>query len=138
MTPVFVDSSFWIARLAQHDERHRIAVATSREFEPSRLVTTAFVLAEVLNAFSSRGPLQRRAAADFANRVRRDNAVRCIEVDSELLSPGIALYRNRPDKYWSLTDCVSFAVMTEMKIAEALTFDGDFTQAGFVALPRTR
>ena len=47
---------------------------------------------------------------------------------------GLELFGARPDKDWSLTDCISFAVMRERELTEALTADGNFTQAGFVAL----
>ena len=49
---------------------------------------------------------------------------------------GIALYAERPDKDWSLTDCISFVVMREMDISEALTGDRHFEQAGFTVLLR--
>ena len=38
------------------------------------------------------------------------------------------------DKKWSLTDCVSFLVMKEENIEEALSADKHFTQAGFKIL----
>jgi predicted nucleic acid-binding protein len=44
------------------------------------------------------------------------------------------LYRGRPDKEWSLTDCISFVVMGERSLTEALTSDHHFEQAGFTAL----
>jgi hypothetical protein len=47
---------------------------------------------------------------------------------------GLALYRARPDKEWSLTDCISFVVMGERSLTEALTSDHHFEQAGFAAL----
>jgi len=47
---------------------------------------------------------------------------------------GLALYISRPDKDWSLTDCISFVVMKERGLTGALTADHHFEQAGFVAL----
>jgi uncharacterized protein len=46
----------------------------------------------------------------------------------------LELFRNRPDKEWGLVDCISFVVMTEKGIAQALTADQHFNQAGFKAL----
>lgn len=52
----------------------------------------------------------------------------------ELHNRSIKLYASRPDKQWSLTDCISFEVMRREGITEALTGDHHFEQAGFVAL----
>jgi uncharacterized protein len=41
---------------------------------------------------------------------------------------------SRRDKEWSLTDCISFVVMKERGLTEALTADHHFEQAGFKAL----
>ena len=60
--------------------------------------------------------------------------VKIVAPDQALLDRGLALYRARPDKDWSLTDCISFVVMEREKIAEALTADHHFEQAGFLAL----
>jgi predicted nucleic acid-binding protein len=49
---------------------------------------------------------------------------------------GMDLYERRPDKDWSLTDCISFIVMKEKKLTEALTTDHHFEQAGFAVLLR--
>jgi predicted nucleic acid-binding protein len=54
--------------------------------------------------------------------------------DGATFVQGVELYRNRSDKDWSLTDCISFVVMTREGITEALTADRDFEQAGFKAL----
>jgi predicted nucleic acid-binding protein len=53
---------------------------------------------------------------------------------TELFEAGIDLYSRRPDKEWSLTDCISFVVMQERGITEALTGDYHFVQAGFSIL----
>ena len=45
-------------------------------------------------------------------------------------------YATRPDQTWSLTDCASFLIMEERNITEALAYDRDFEQAGFIALLR--
>ena len=51
-----------------------------------------------------------------------------------LFEKGRELYIRRPDKEWSLTDCISFVVMQEQGLSEALTGDHHFEQAGFKAL----
>jgi hypothetical protein len=46
----------------------------------------------------------------------------------------VELYAERPDKGWSLTDCIFFVVMRQQGIIQALTGDHHFEQAGFSAL----
>ena len=47
---------------------------------------------------------------------------------------GVGLFASRPDKHWSLTDCISLVVMEELGLSEAMTADHHFEQAGYVAL----
>ena len=51
------------------------------------------------------------------------------------LADGLS-YVRRPDKAWSLTDCISFVVMTDRGLTEALTGDHHFEQARFHDLLR--
>jgi uncharacterized protein len=57
-----------------------------------------------------------------------------VAASSELLKRGLALYDGRPDKEWQLSDCISFVVMEDEGITDALTGDRHFEQAGFQAL----
>jgi predicted nucleic acid-binding protein len=57
-----------------------------------------------------------------------------VPLDSRLLQRGLDLFAKRADKDWSVTDCASFVVMQDEGIAEALTGDSHFTQAGFKVL----
>jgi len=57
-----------------------------------------------------------------------------VPANVETFEKGVELYDARPDKEWSLTDCISFVVMSEEQITEALTSDHHFEQAGFTAL----
>jgi len=60
--------------------------------------------------------------------------VKCVSVDAAIFAGGLDLYRERPDKDWSLTDCISFVIMRQQQITDALTADLHFVQAGFRAL----
>jgi predicted nucleic acid-binding protein len=66
--------------------------------------------------------------------VEQNPFVRIIPPSDEQYARGFDLYRRRPDKEWSLTDCISFVVMAEEGLTEALTGDKHFEQAGFAAL----
>jgi len=60
--------------------------------------------------------------------------VKLIAADTVTFNAGLDLYRQRVDKDWSLTDCISFAVMQRMSLIDALTTDHHFEQAGFNVL----
>ncbi len=72
----------------------------------------------------------RRVLAD----IEANPADMIVPANAETFEKGVELYHERPDKQWSLTDCISFVVVTEEGIAEALTGDHHFEQAGFTAL----
>lgn len=131
MSPVFADTSFYAACLSPRDAHHAqaIQIASVNKFT---VLTTEFVLVELANLFSK---LQRRAAAiRLIEQVRNDSDTIIYSATSELLQRGFELYSQRPDKEWSLTDCISFVIMADHGVTDALTSDGDFVQAGFTAL----
>jgi predicted nucleic acid-binding protein len=99
------------------------------------LVTTHAVLAEVGDSFSR--PPYRVAATRLLRALQRDSTVLVLPIDSELFSRGYQLFVDRPDKSWGLTDCISFALMQERDIHDALSADQHFEQAGFRALLRS-
>ena len=97
-----------------------------------RLVTTRAILVEIGNWFST----QRTIAVRLLESLEKDPNLEIVELTPDLYQKAFSLYRQRPDKEWGLTDCISFVVMTDQKITEALTSDEHFQQAGFVALMR--
>jgi predicted nucleic acid-binding protein len=99
-------------------------------------VTTAWVLTEVADAMAA--PPNRPLFLRLIEGFRTLRIVEVVPATPELFDRGIELYGRRPDKSWSLTDCISFVVMTERDITEALTGDHHFEQAGFRALLRER
>ena len=133
MKTVFADTSFFLASLNPDDELHDQAIALSREVPALRL-TTAFVLLEVANAMSRAG--QRPQFVEFYTRLKKHSRVRIVPISQELFDRGYDLYATRKDKDWSLTDCISFIVMSDAGLSDALSHDHHFEQAGYTALLR--
>ena len=73
-------------------------------------------------------------AAGFIRQAFNTPNITVATVDRELFNSGLALYENRTDKPWGLTDCISFAIMAQDKLVLAATADKHFVQAGFRAL----
>ena len=134
MRHVFVDTAAWIALVSKRDALHPAAQQVTSDLRSQRaqLTTTEFVLVEVANALST--PSTRLQAVKLIDGLRQLPAVRIITASQELFDDGLALYRNRPDKEWSLTDCTSFVVMQRERITQAFTSDRHFEQAGFTKL----
>jgi len=136
MKTLFADTGYWIATLYPQDPLHDIAKVVSQRLFPFRVVTTAWVLNELLNAFSKKDRRVRQLAAAFVESLQNDPNVEIIPATSQLFDRALKLYRDRPDSAWSHTDCISFCVMSDRQIREALAHDRHFEQAGFIALLR--
>jgi len=77
---------------------------------------------------------RRNAFLELLELLRESSDAKIIPPSEELFERGVELFRQRPDKDWPLTDCISFAAMKDEGITEALTGDHYFEQAGFRAL----
>jgi predicted nucleic acid-binding protein len=97
--------------------------------------TTDEILTEFMTFFSA-NPWQRRRAAATARSLLSNPDVRVIPQSRESFLAGMSLYAARPDKGYSLTDCISMETMRREGISEALTNDRHFEQEGFHALFR--
>lgn len=133
MTRTFVDTFYYLALLNEADAAHGRAVAAS-ETRRGRFVTTAWVLTEVADALCV--PPNRSAFTGLLAALRDDPFTKIVAADDNLFGLGVDLYARRPDKAWSLTDCISFVVMADRELTDALTGDRHFEQAGFRALLR--
>jgi hypothetical protein len=124
----FADSYHFIALLSVWDDAHERAVELSRELT-GEIVTTDAVLLELADGFSAPG--LREGAAIYIRDLWRSAQTQVLPTDRPLLERALTLYASRADKDWSLTDCISFVVMQDEGIVEALTGDSHFKQAGF-------
>jgi len=131
---LFLDTVFIQALLNKHDQYH----VQARAFLPRVRVAvevwvTEAVLVEVGNALSA---VNRAAAVQFIQQCYNTANLRVVTVDTPLLNLALQLYSERPDKSWGLTDCISFIVMWDQGLIDAVTTDVHFVQAGFRALLR--
>ncbi len=131
MKPVFADTFYYLALLSPRDPAHAWAVSVTRKLR-GRLVTTAWVLMEVGDAMSL--PKNRELFAALLDGLKGNPRMTIVPASQELFDRGVAFFRQRPDKEWTLTDCVSFVVMADEGLTDALTGDHHFVQAGFRAL----
>jgi uncharacterized protein len=136
MTLVFADTFYWAALTSTEDAAHERAMAFSRSVRPDRIVTTDEVLAEYLAFFAGARPSVRAQAGSNVADLIRNPVVLVIPQSRESFLAGLNLYRARPDKGYSLTDCISMQTMRREGLTEILTNDRHFEQEGFHALFR--
>jgi len=122
---------YFVAFLNTKDNHHEQVRRLSRQLR-RRVVTTAWVMTEVADALSDLP--NRPLAGQLRRLVAASPFIRVMPPTEELFLAGFDLFEARPDKEWSLTDCISFVVMERERIAEALTGDHHFQQAGFATL----
>jgi len=131
MNVVFADTFFFIALLFENDEAHAQAQTIAAELA-GRIYTSVWVLTEVGDALAVPG--RRERFLPLLQFLRTNPLVTIVPMDQTLFDRGAALYDQRPDKAWSLTDCISFVIMQDNGLRDALTGDHHFGQAGFNAL----
>lgn len=136
MNEIFLDTSFTVAVVSSRDQLYKKANIWLNEIESSKipLVTTQAVLLEIGNALSKSA--FRQVGIGILNHYKNDPDTTIISLTDDLYNEAFELFSSRIDKEWGLVDCISFVVMSERNITEALTADEHFEQAGFHALLR--
>jgi predicted nucleic acid-binding protein len=131
MNCVFADTWFFLAALNRADANHARALAASRA-ERRHRVTTDWSIEEVGDALCRAS--NRDVFGRFYDWVHQHPATTIVPATRQLLDEGVRLFRHRPDKNWPLTDGISFVVMDDEGIHDALTGDRHFELTGFTAL----
>jgi len=131
MSRWFVDTYYLLALLSPEDEGHAKALAFASQIR-GRLFATQWVFTELLDGVADTA--YRSSAVEFLKTFTKEANVSVVPASNDWFTRGLKLYQDRPDKEWSLTDCISFLVMKDLGIQEALTADHHFAQAGFTAL----
>ena len=136
MNEVFADTSGWASHFLEKDRNHAKASTLITQWQQQNriVVTTNYVLSELVALLSSFHGQQRLAILNYIKTIRTADWVEILHVDKSLDEKAWQLLASRLDKKWSLVDAVSFVVMQERKLTEALTADRHFEQAGFVPL----
>jgi predicted nucleic acid-binding protein len=131
---VFIDTSGFYALLASEDDRHAEAAAYlhSAAARRTRFVTTDYVLDETATLLKARG--RSSLLVPFFDRIFSSRSCRIAWTDAERFQQTRLFFLKHRDQSWSFTDCLSFCVMSDHRIREALTKDRHFSAAGFLAL----
>src|SRR5919109_805643 len=126
---VFVDTSAWFAAVVPSDQNHFQAadwLATNSEI----LITTDYVIDEILTLLRARGERQR---ANLLGQKFFDGSIAEIYfLTEEDIREAWSIFEQFHDKSWSFTDCSSKVVIDVMNIAQAFAFDHHFNQFGTV------
>ena len=136
MNETFLDTAYPLALTVSDDSYHARALALAQRYSRSGapIVTTQAVLLEIGNALSK--TRYRSQAAALLKAFALNKQVTIVPLTEELFAKALALYEARPDKEWGLVDCVSFVVMRERDVTDALTSEEHYRQAGFLPLMR--
>jgi predicted nucleic acid-binding protein len=135
LAELFVDTSAWypLADAGHPDHAALADLLAERIHDGARVVTTNLVVAETHALLLRRGG--REPALRFLREVRSDPLVvetSTPEIERRAVDEWLGRYQ---DQTFTLTDAVSFVVMTDRGIREALALDRHFATAGFVRLP---
>lgn len=128
MKPVFADMFYWIALTSPAEAAYEQTNQVTED-----IVTIDEVLTEYLMFFSSASEYVRRKTANNVQKILRDSGVHVIPQTRESFLSGLDLYASRPDKGYSLTDCISMQTMRRGGLTQILTNDRHFEQEGFRA-----
>lgn len=137
MKPVFLDTSGLIAVLNADDQWNAQADAAWRSLIASNapMLTTSLVLIELGDGLARIH--HRQLAIELRDRLQASTRVEIIQITAEDEVRAWELFRDRSDKEWGMTDCVSFIVMQDREVTEAFSADRHFEQAGFHTLVKT-
>jgi predicted nucleic acid-binding protein len=138
MPDIFADTAGWGHLVDASQSFHSLAATVYRQArqEGRKLVTTNYILAELVALLTSPLRIHRSRLIEFITGIKTSPHIHIVHVDTTLDDQAWQLLTQRPDKTWSLVDCTSFVVMQREGLTEALTTDHHFAQAGFVPLLR--
>lgn len=137
MKKVFVDTVYWIANANPKDQWRQASENAREQLGNARLVTTEEILTEFLTALSKR-PRLRDMAVRVVRGILGNPNVKVIPQSRDSFQKGLRRYEERPDKGYSLQDCISMNAMDSESITEILTNDRHFEQDGYTVLMKRK
>ena len=131
---VLFDTSFIVALENRDDPSHERARNLDRELlaGDATLLLHWGILLEIGDGYARLG--RRPKGIELLKRFHQEQGYQIVSITDALLAAAIALYSERIDKDWGMTDCLSFVIMQQQGVTEPLTADRHFVQAGFEAL----
>jgi len=133
---IFIDTSAWYASEVEDDINHenaRIFLSGLASGKHGVAITTDYVLDETMTLLRIKKGLP--VALTFIDKIKKSKSIRVFWVSESIFDKALGIFRKTNDSRWSFTDCASFALMKDLSINKAFTFDSHFEQAGFQKLP---
>jgi uncharacterized protein len=125
----FVDTSYWVA-FSRARERHHEAARRIWLADAGPLVTSNLVVGETWTFINRRDGHDR--ATTFLDLIDRSPRIGVHAVTPNVEEDAWAWLRRHDERAYSFVDGTSFELMRQLRLREALAFDGDFSAAGYV------
>ncbi len=131
MTQVLTDTSYFVALYNHKDEFHKKVTEWAEIIETEGITChiTIPILFEVGDGFARLN--RRERGMDLIQNILHGSNFIVHAFSKALCEKALDIYVRSRDKEWGLTDCYSFQLMTEQRLADALTSDPHFRQYGF-------
>lgn len=128
---MLIDTSGFLCLYEKEEPHHERALAFY-DSAKARL-TTNYILTEYTALAQVRG-IPRLEIIKFSTRILDDEEIEIVWVDENQHRQAVELIEQREDKTYSLCDALSFILMRQRGISDALTTDKHFEQEGFTRL----
>ncbi len=130
MNKVFADTFYFIALANPFDSFHKQVTEVSKSNNYT-IFTSDEILIEFLTYFSAAKIFTKSKAIQITNFILSSQEICVLSQSRDSFLKGLELYKNRLDKGYSLTDCISMTRMKENNLNLVLTKDSHFKQEGF-------
>ena len=133
---IFIDTGAWYALDVEDEANHDKAREFLAEIANGKhgiAITTDYILDETMTLLQSRKG--HSIAVNFIDKIRKSKSIRIFWVNESIFDKALVIFRKSADSKWSFTDCTSFALMKDLAMTEAFSFDAHFRQVGFHKFP---